>query len=190
MKTLHLFGLNPSARVSSLCPSLNSMTTSLKVLTATTGTRTDCWNTPASVVQDVVRFFPKLGLDPCCNNKHIPNVPASVLFDEQDDGLSQEWDYQTVFMNHPYSQSRLWIPYAIEQYKKYELELLLLIKLDVSTKWWQHVAQYPWLAYNKRLRFGDGKSAAPFQSAMIYLGSDINRFVDVFSKDGTIYHSI
>ncbi len=93
-------------------------------------------------------------------------------------------------MNHPYSQSKLWIPYAVEQYQKYDVEMLLLIKLDVSTKWWRSVANYPWLAYNRRLKFGNGKSAAPFQSAMVYLGSNLEKFKDVFSKDGTIYSTL
>jgi len=90
-------------------------------------------------------------------------------------------------MNHPYSQSKLWIPYAVKQHLKYKNEMLLLIKLDVSTQWWRYIANYPWLAYNKRLRFGDESSAAPFQSAMIYLGNQINRFQETFSKDGFIY---
>jgi hypothetical protein len=90
-------------------------------------------------------------------------------------------------MNHPYSQSKLWIPYAVQQHELHNNEMLLLIKLDVSTKWWRSVANYPWLAYNKRLRFGDSYGAAPFQSAMIYLGSNLNKFKDVFAKDGTIY---
>ena len=156
-------------------------------MTATTGTRTDCWNTPQHVLDDVYRFFPKLELDPCCNDKSAPNVKAQRFFDESDDGLSQPWNADTVFMNHPYSESKLWIPYAVQQHKLHDNEMLLLIKLDVSTKWWRSVATYPWLAYNKRLRFGDSSSAAPFQSAMIYLGSNLNKFKDVFSKDGTIY---
>ena len=40
--------------------------TALKALTATTGTRTDCWNTPPEFVGDVLEFFDnKLDLDPC-----------------------------------------------------------------------------------------------------------------------------
>lgn len=31
--------------------------TSLQALTATTGTRHDCWNTPVEFVGDVIQFF-------------------------------------------------------------------------------------------------------------------------------------
>ena len=166
------------------------MIPSLQALTSQTGNKTDCWNTPAEVVKDVLTFFNGyVALDPC-SNKGEPNIPSLIGYDEDDDGLSKQWNYNTVFMNHPYSQSKLWIPYAVEQYQKYNVEMLLLIKLDVSTKWWRSVANYPWLAYNRRLKFGDGKSAAPFQSAMVYLGSDLEKFKDVFSKDGTIYTTL
>jgi phage N-6-adenine-methyltransferase len=159
----------------------------LNALTATTGNRTDCWNTPQHVLADVYDFFPNLELDPCCNDKAVSNVIAQRYYDESDDGLSEPWNADTVFMNHPYSNSKEWIPYAVQQHELHNNEMLLLIKLDVSTKWWRSVAKYPWLAYNKRLKFGNGKGAAPFQSAMIYLGHRVEQFHNVFSKDGFIY---
>ena len=83
-------------------------------------------------------------------------------------------------MNHPYSNSKEWVPYAAHQYESGNAkEMVLLIKLDVSTKWWNAVAKYPWIAVNKRLRFGAAKSVALFQSAIIYLGKDMDRFKEV-----------
>ena len=163
--------------------------TALAALTARTGNTTDCWNTPPDVVKDVLRFFNgRIGLDPCSNSKTNPNIPADVIYTEEDDGLSKEWDAPTVFMNHPYSNSKEWVPYAAHQYECGNAkEMVLLIKLDVSTKWWNAVAKYPWIAVNKRLKFGDGKGAAPFQSAVIYLGNDLDRFKEVFGKYGHLY---
>ena len=163
--------------------------TALKALTATTGTRTDCWNTPPEFVGDVLEFFDnKLDLDPCCNDIENPNVPAKKLFDEKMNGLAQDWVAESVFMNHPYSNSKEWIPYAVSQYELgHAKELVLLIKMDVSTKWWNSLSKYPFLAVNRRLKFGDGRGAAPFQSAVVYLGEDLDRFNDVFGKYGTLY---
>jgi phage N-6-adenine-methyltransferase len=161
------------------------MTHSLSVLTSS---KTDCWNTPPDVVAEVFKFFDGVvHLDPCSNSHTHPNIPALTVFTEEDDGLAQQWDYPTVFMNHPYSDSKRWIPYAVSQHKLYDNEMLLLIKMDVSTKWWSSLIQYPFLAYNRRLKFGDGKGAAPFQSAMFYLGKQLDRFVHVFGHNGTIY---
>jgi phage N-6-adenine-methyltransferase len=164
----------------------------LKALTATTGNRKDTWNTPNDIVEDIISFFGGvIDLDPCSNDKENPNVPANTLYTEDDDGLAHPWVADTVFMNHPYSNSKQWIPYAAEQYECGNAkELILLIKLDISTKWWRSIANYSWCAVNKRLRFGDAKSAAPFQSAIIYLGKDVARFKKTFSKYGTIYSPV
>ena len=162
--------------------------TALKALTATTGNKTDCWNTPKHVLDDVVEFFGgSIGLDPCSDDKVNPNVPCERWYTEEDDGLSQEWDAPTVFMNHPYSASRVWVPYAVEQQAKHGNEMLLLIKQDISTKWWRAISDRPFLAYNCRLRFGAAASAAPFQSALVYLGTRDEEFCQFFSKRGFIY---
>ena len=163
--------------------------TALKALTATTGTRTDCWNTPPEVVGDVLEFFNnKLDLDPCCNDIENPNVPARILYDEKANGLTHNWVAESVFMNHPYSNSKEWIPYAVSQYELgHAKELILLIKMDVSTRWWKSISTYPFLAINKRLKFGNGKGAAPFQSAIVYLGTRLGKFRRIFGKYGTVY---
>lgn len=162
---------------------------SLKALTATTGNRHDCWNTPQEIVNDVLEFFDHhLELDPCSNNLEHPNVPAKTLFTEELNGLSHSWIAESVFMNHPYSESKLWIPYAVSQYECGNAkELILLIKLDISTRWWKSVSNYPWIAVNKRLKFGSGTSAAPFQSAIVYLGNHLEKFVEIFGKYGPTY---
>ena len=159
----------------------------LKALTATTGNRTDKWNTPPEFVGDVIKFFGTIDLDPCSNSEGEPNVPALNYYTEKTNGLAHNW-FGKVFMNHPYSNSKEWVPYAVLQYESGNAEeLVLLIKLDVSTKWWQSVSQYSWIAINKRMKFGDGRGASPFQSAIIYFGKNLDRFNEVFSKYGTLY---
>ena len=164
----------------------------LAALTANTGNRTDCWNTPSEIVLKVVDYFGgPVELDPCSNDAQYPNVPCIRCFTEDDDGLSFQWNANSVFMNHPYSNSKHWIPYARQQFDEGNAkELILLIKLDISTRWYKSIADRPWIAINKRLRFGDGKGAAPFQSALFYLGPDPARFFRVFGDLGTCYLSI
>ena len=161
--------------------------TALQALTATTGNRKDTWNSPTEFVGDVVKFFGTVDLDPCCNDVDNPNVPALNYYTEETNGLIHKW-HGKVFMNHPYSESKTWIPYAVSQYEQGNTsEMVLLIKLDVSTKWWRSVSNYPWIAVNSRLRFSAAKSAAPFQSAIIYLGKNLEKFNTVFGKYGTLY---
>lgn len=165
---------------------------SLAALTANTGNRTDLWNTPKEIVDKVVEYFRgPVELDPCSDNSDTPNIPCIHCFTEEQDGLSFPWNANSVFMNHPYSDSKRWIPYARQQFDEGNAkELILLIKLDISTRWYKSIADRPWIAINKRLRFGDGKGAAPFQSALFYLGPDPARFFRVFGDLGTCYLSI
>ena len=160
----------------------------LEALTSTTGNKTDCWNTPPEFVGDVLKYFGTLDLDPCSNDEDNPNVPAKKVYTEITNGLAHRWTANSVFMNHPYSQSDKWIPYAVSQYELgYAKEMILLIKLDVSTKWWRSVSQYSWIAVNERMKFGDGIGASPFQSAIIYLGKNLEKFNTMFCKYGTLY---
>ena len=160
----------------------------LEALTSTTGNKTDCWNTPPEFVGDVLKYFGTLDLDPCSNDEDNPNVPAKKVYTEITNGLAHRWTANSVFMNHPYSQSDKWIPYAVSQYELgYAKEMILLIKLDVSTKWWRSVSQYSWIAVNERMKFGDGTGATPFQSAILYLGKNLEKFNTIFCKYGTLY---
>ena len=165
---------------------------SLAALTASTGNRTDIWTTPAEIVDKVVEFFGgPVELDPCSNDHDNPNIPCLRCFTEEDDGLAHQWNANSVFANHPYSDSKHWIPYARRQFDEGNVEeMILLIKLDVSTKWFRSIADRPWIAISKRLRFGDSKGAAPFQSALIYLGKNPGRFHQIFGYLGPMYVAI
>ena len=58
-------------------------------------------------------------------------MPATKVYTEETNGLSHKWIADRVFMNHPYSDSKTWVPYAVSQYELgYAKELILLIKLD------------------------------------------------------------
>lgn len=86
--------------------------------------------------------------------------------------MAHDWIADSVFVNHPYSNSKDWIPYAASQYEMgNSKEIILLIKLDISTKWWNSISKYPWIAVNKRLKFGDGKMQHHFnlQSSILEL---------------------
>ena len=161
----------------------------LAALTANTGNRTDQWNTPKEIVDKVVEYFGgPVELDPCCNNRDNPNVPCLLAFTEEDDGLAHQWNANSVFVNHPYSDSKHWIPYARRMFDEGNVqEMILLIKLDVSTRWYRSIADRPWIAVNRRLRFGDASGAAPFQSALFYLGPNPGRFFKTFAEFGNCY---
>lgn len=164
----------------------------LAALTASTGNRTDIWTTPAEIVDKVVKFFEgPVELDPCSNDRDNPNIPCLRCFTEEDDGLAHQWNANSVFANHPYSDSKHWIPYARRMFDEGNVqEMILLIKLDVSVKWYRSIADRPWIAIDRRLRFGEATDYAPFQSALFYLGLDPSRFFAVFAEFGQPYQKL
>jgi transcriptional regulator with XRE-family HTH domain len=59
--------------------------------------------TPPDFVEQVVHVLGGIDLDPCGHPNSF--VPATRQFFEKDDGLSQEWNAKTVFVNPPYSMA-------------------------------------------------------------------------------------
>jgi hypothetical protein len=47
--------------------------------------------TPQYILDAVTVCMDAIDLDPCSNNREIPNVPAARHFTNQDNGLMQHW---------------------------------------------------------------------------------------------------
>lgn len=56
------------------------------------------WYTPPDVLEPVIALLGAIDVDPCSNSHEVPNVPAAMIYTEDDDGLSQDWNGR-VFMN-------------------------------------------------------------------------------------------
>lgn len=133
--------------------------------------KSDEWSTP----QD---FFNKLNaefhftLDPCCS---IENHKCEKYFTQSDDGLLQDWEGETVFVNPPYSNIAAWVEKAWKEGRKENTTVVLLIPARTDTRYFHNYI------YNKseirfvkgRLKFGNSKNAAPFPSmVVIYRGAE------------------
>ena len=83
------------------------------------------------------------------------------------DGLKIEWKGKT-YVNPPYSNPLPWVEKAIEENKKGKY-IILLLKLDCSTKWFRLLieAGAHILFVNERIKF-NGK-AAPFPNTLFIL---------------------
>ena len=84
------------------------------------------------------------------------------------DGLGSSWKDRT-YVNPPYSNPLPWVRQAIKENKKGKL-IVLLLKMDTSTKWFKELqeagARFLWI--NGRLKFNTGK-AASFPSMLAVL---------------------
>lgn len=125
---------------------------------------TDDWSTPKDIFDRLNNVF-NFTLDPCASNK---NHKTARYFTEADDGLSQSWDGERVFMNPPYGRAiGQWVKKASEQVGGL---VVCLIPARTDTKWWHDyvVGGGAYICFVKgRLKFGDQTNSAPFPSAIV-----------------------
>lgn len=132
---------------------------------------TDLWSTPQAFYDKLDDEF-HFTLDPCSTDA---NAKCEKYFTEADDGLSQSWDGERVFMNPPYGR-------VIGEWMKKASEakslVVCLVPARTDTRWWHdHVidkgAEVRFI--KGRLKFGGSKNSAPFPSAVIvYRNMDIS----------------
>lgn len=148
----------------------------------------DEWYTPNHIVYRVLLVMGEIDLDPCSNDKNNPVVPAGKVFTKEDNGLVQEWDGR-VYMNPPYGREIAdWVEYLVEQYEYGQVsEAIALVPSRTDTEWFKDFREYPRCFVWGRLKFSDNGNAAPFPSMAVYLGENVQGFIDAFSDIGDIY---
>lgn len=146
------------------------------------------WYTPQTVIKRVREVFGgSIDLDPCSNSKTEPNVPARSYYTKQDDGLSKPWTGK-VYMNPPYgSEIGKWVAKLLSEYEVGKVtEAIGLVPARTETKWFKPLYTFPICFVSGRLKFSGAKSSAPFPSAIVYLGPNIEAFIAGFTSMGNI----
>lgn len=149
-------------------------------------TREDDHYTPDYVWRLALECFGigQFDLDPCSNSKTDPNVPATEIYTIEDDGLEQNWNALTLWMNPPYSNTKEWVHKLIQEHQAGNVkEAIALVKGDFSTQWFQPLLDYPVCLVNHRIAFINPKNegrGAKFSSALVYLGDRIEEFYNTF----------
>lgn len=155
--------------------------------------KSDCWYTPAHIVEKVVQVLLEIDLDPCADDgKHIP---AQLHYTAPDDGLSREW-HGRVFINPPYSCPGKWM-------KKLQAEVdsgrvssaLALVPAATDTNWLSPVLKtQPVCFWKGRIKFLDTnyqpKLSARQSHVLVYWGENWQKFREVFSEYGVVYMPI
>jgi phage N-6-adenine-methyltransferase len=149
------------------------------------------WYTPPEIIAAVLDFFDQIDLDPCSNSKDAPNVPAAHHLTTDDDGLHAAW-WGRVYVNPPYGREiGPWVQRACNSYLIREIEAaILLVPARTDTEWFRHLRDFPRCFIGGRVRFisPDGEVAgAPFPSALVYLGDEIDRFTRAVSHLGDVF---
>ena len=127
---------------------------------------TDRWATPPSIIEDVQSEFGTIQLDPAADES---NAVAERFFDEEANGLIQDWNAELVYVNPPYGRVLLdWVKKGLHEFDVGNAKrIVMLLPSRTCTRWFH-------LLYSRsdveirfikgRLKYGDGSAPAPFPS--------------------------
>jgi phage N-6-adenine-methyltransferase len=129
------------------------------------------WETPLNFFRNVCRIYGPFNIDVCASRQ---NAKCTTYYTPEDDGLSKSWAGKC-WMNPPYGRSiGKWIQKAYEESLKGAI-VVCLVPSRTDTKWWHNYVMKGKVEFIKgRLYFGDGKGRAPFPSALVIFGQQLN----------------
>lgn len=163
-------------------------------------TLSQSWRTPPKYVRAIKDFWGgRIGLDPCSNEYSI--VHAEIEYQlPQTDGLSVDWDADTIFVNPPYGADRErettiknWLAKCVLAYE-HGSEVIALVPVATNTGHWKKFvfgkATSICFLYDTLLRFLEkgtnmGKGA-PMACCLIYWGERCEQFYKSFIEYGAV----
>jgi hypothetical protein len=159
------------------------------------------WGTPEIYVEAVREFFGgAIDLDPCSNEWSIVRAKVEYRLPEHD-GLKDSWHFERIYVNPPYGLDRRsgtgiknWLYRCAHAHKTFGSEILALVPVATNTGHWKKYvfgkARSICFLADTRLKFlvngENGGKGAPMSCAMIYWGSDHERFARIFKKFGAV----
>lgn len=161
--------------------------------------KSQSWGTPEKYVNAVRTFFDgRITLDPCSNRHSIVHADIEFMLPERD-GLAEEWNYSTIYVNPPYGSDHVsgttikdWLRKCAGANLTYGAEVLALVPVATNTTHWKkyvftRASAICFLA-DTRLRFlecgKDVGKGAPMACSMIYWGKRVADFQRQFLKFG------
>lgn len=164
-------------------------------------TLSQSWGTPRKYVQAVKEVFGgKINLDPCSNGYSVVDAEVEYLLPKHD-GLKETWDYKTIYVNPPYgidkergTSIKNWLARCATAHEEYGSEVIALVPVAVNTAHWKKFvftkAKSVCFLYDTRLRFLesglDTGKGAPMACAMVYWGTNPQKFYTVFIEHGAV----
>lgn len=155
------------------------------------------WYTPAEYIDAARYVMGSIDLDPASSDVANQTVKAITYYTIENDGLQHKW-FGRVWMNPPYASGfvdkfteKLTMHYTDGDVE----EAIVLVNNATETTWFQQMANvckgicFP----RRRVKFIDvdgNPSGAPLQGqAILYMGSNIDEFANVFGKFGFVLYA-
>lgn len=149
--------------------------------------------TPAVYIEAARKVMGGIDLDPASNEHAQKLVQAGRWFDEEDDGLAQEWQGR-VFLNPPYKQpavSQFITKLCREFAAGHVTQAILLTNNNTDTRWFHESARLAaavcFTAGRINFYKADGQITQPTNGqSFFYFGNAIDRFAATFAEIGLI----
>lgn len=162
-------------------------------------TLSQSWGTPPKYVNAIKSFWDgHIGLDPCSNPYSVVHADMEFML-PKNDGLKEEWNYPTVYVNPPYGTDRErgttikdWLAKCVISHINYGADVIALVPVAPNTGHWKKFvfgqADAICFLYDTRLRFLEngqnvGKGA-PMACCLIYWGKCKEHFMEHFLEYG------
>ena len=139
-------------------------------------------------------------MDPCSNAHSIVEAKTNFLLPEKD-GLQEEWNYKTIYVNPPYGSDldrrttiRHWYRKIVTAHERYGSEIIALVPVAPNTSHWKEfvfpIASAICFLYDTRLKFlvdgSEDNKGAPMACCCIYYGANQEQFRKVFLEFGAV----
>jgi hypothetical protein len=160
---------------------------------------TNEWYTPSRYVEAARQVMGSITLDPasCAFANQI--VKADCYYSKEENGLNYPW-FGNVWLNPPYGKTlqggasnlAYFTGHLLEQYEcgNTKQAILLIPVNSITTSWfaslWDFSLCFPWYRIRFLLPNGKQSDGPSLGTCFVYLGMNIQRFIEVFSEFGTI----
>jgi hypothetical protein len=162
-------------------------------------TRTDEWYTPPEYVEMAREVLGGIDLDPASNELAQSWIQAKKYFTKDDEGLvASDWYAWnegpiTVWCNPPYGRDVFeWLTTAIRGYQDGDIKSAMLLLNRTGATWYKSCIKEVTAIceVHKRIAFldenGDRQSSPRYYNDFLYLGEDVEKFIEVFSAIGDV----
>jgi hypothetical protein len=159
------------------------------------------WYTPAKYIEAVREVLGDIDLDPASSAQANAVVRATEIYTQFDDGLTREWRGR-FFMNPPYgrtpehrSLAAAFCNKALAEFDAGNIEAGIILVNSLHSQTWQApLYNYAVCFVDHRIHFvsadGEENEAPTFQNVFVYLGTDLMKFAEVFSRFGYVMRRI
>jgi hypothetical protein len=159
------------------------------------------WYTPAKYIEAVREVLGGIDLDPASSAQANEVVRATEIFTQEHDGLARDW-FGRVFMNPPYGKTEehrslaaAFCNKALTEFATGNIEAGIILVNSLHSQTWQAPLYDHAICFvDHRIHFvsadGEENEAPTFQNIFVYLGNDLLKFADVFSRFGYVMRRI